>query len=125
LWECCPTFQALIRCWIKDKRCPLVMGDYLREQNMEAPALAADWAATYRDQRAFGWDWGVNCGPYPMNGGDRYMWHYDGRGKGNWSMDKSVHSDSLPDEAVSIDCKAYPTEEDALIAFLDAWRIKE
>jgi hypothetical protein len=111
-------FIALLRCWENDKRCPLPLGDLLRERGLESAGRAADWANTYRDRKMFGK--GYDCGPYPMKTGKGFFWHWDGFDPTDY--DKiAIYCDSLPEEARNAGIRTYLTVPDALCAFLDAW----
>lgn len=46
-YECDSTFRALVDCWAKERRCPLVLCDRIQELGMsEAMRQCAEWAAT-------------------------------------------------------------------------------
>lgn len=65
-----PEFLAFCSLWEQDRRCPLVLGDWLRDRGLDGHGAGADWAATYRDRRqydGFGRATGRRCGPCPWS----------------------------------------------------------
>ena len=75
----CPTFLSLCACWERDRRCPLVMPDYLREQGLEECVPAAEWCVSEPDRPMY--RNGEKCaGPYPLEDGGGWMWWVRARG---------------------------------------------
>ncbi len=47
------TFRSAIAKWVADRRCPLELADYLRENDLHAAADCADWCAAQPDQDVY------------------------------------------------------------------------
>lgn len=68
-----PDFAALLQLWVTERRCPLVFGDWLRENGLESQAKAAEWASWFKDRKQFtGSRTGFLCGPFPSVGIEGY-----------------------------------------------------
>ena len=89
-----PPFAALLKCWEVDRRCPICLADYLREQGFEDEAVAAEWAATEPEKQRVA-EVGEARGPSP--------WVCDvGQETGKarwWSCWKVTDYDDLPTPA--------------------------
>ena len=48
-----PEFQALLGFWERDRRAPICLGDWLREQGLELQGAVAEWCALYKDRPTF------------------------------------------------------------------------
>lgn len=118
LYQTDPEFQALIQCWIADKRCPIPMADYLRERGLEGQAEAAEWAAWKEDRQQFLEKF--KAGPYPA---------YNTPGKCYWFF--TIDESSSPGSSNVANClphllyKADNIREDSLsgslLWLLDRW----
>lgn len=113
-----PDFQALIQCWIADKRCPIPMADYLRERGLEGQAEAVEWAAWKEDRPQFMADY--KAGPYPNENGDgRYYWYFPASEEG--SADAVRVANCLPNLLHrAVDLKRGSISE-CLLWLLDRW----
>jgi hypothetical protein len=103
-------------------RPPLPLGDYLREHGLEAQGEAADWAYAMVDRPRWAKE---DCtGPYPIHSRDQWLWNWDGNCSETEEVYMQYYADSLPDRAKSANGIRYDSVEDALLGFLDNWRMK-
>ena len=130
LYETDADFRTLIQLWIRDKRCPLVMADYLRECGLPLVAAGAEWASWEKELDQFplwGTDVKYRAGPYPNSKTtepqEGYYWFRE---------NNRQHANCLPTplfkkvarysggESVSSDC-GFDTVEFGLLALLDGY----
>ena len=116
-----PDFLALCRWWESNYRCPLPMGDFLREQGLETQAAVADWCFGYRDRPLYNSEISPipMVGPYPHFDGEGWRWY------GKYAAEPSNDSDDIPLKDygdLCIDCKPYPTFAQAVAALLDHYK---
>lgn len=119
-------FLALLRCWERDRRCPLPMVDLLLEYELKSQAEAARWAATEKDKRQN--DNGRVYGPSPCKFGGVYYWVTE------YQVDKDDPYGAWPESCYTIPkdnfervvhygTNKFYQQVDALVWLLDNWRI--
>lgn len=114
-----PGFRGFVRCWVRRRRCPLPLVDYLLDRGMESQAACARWCAEQPERRALrnGYPTDKASPPYPMLLGP-------GTNKWGWFA-RTILLDAddipwnhVPDRFDGLFC---PTAAAAFVALLDAW----
>lgn len=111
LYEYDLTFRAGIATWVAERRCPIALGDFLREQGLDAAADCADWAATEPD-RGIRKPFDGMSGPYPDPDAD-----------GNWyfiAMNDMSFSYDIPGNQTA-DMPHCDEVHEAILHLLDHW----
>lgn len=69
-------FKGFLLCWQRDKRAPIGLADWLRERDLHAQGLVADWAASAADRPSFSKrrDGDGRFGPTPLEWSTGYEW---------------------------------------------------
>ena len=128
-----PDFRALVARWVRARRCPLVMVDYLLDREMYTQAECARWAATAparpTDHPKFPrYEWTRNglvvrplrkapYGPYPYPGPrGRWIWSH---GHKRRQTHQDVPFGSVPGSFFE------RTAAGAILRLLDAWLLTE
>ena len=123
LYKADPGFRALITIWVKKRRCPLVLVDYLLDREMYAQAECARWAATAPDRKVltplrFYGERDGRCGPYPG---------CFGRDDWQWEPGSVFGAFGVPAGATrpGFESLSYKTPRKAVLGLMDAWLLTE
>lgn len=125
------TFQAAIGKWVADRRCPVELADYLRENGLYAAAECADWCATEPDREVYLKPRGdeTPCGPYPCEWreGKKENWYFcqfaNGSIGGILRHANAVWSGNLKSGFYGI-VASCQSPQNAILGLLDIWKGK-
>lgn len=88
-----PTFRSFLDCWVRDRRCPFPLVDYLLELGLEGQAEGARWAEEQPLRRLYNIDpvYEGRCFPAFATSSDSWFWD-----QGGSTLDSTA--DELPAE---------------------------
>jgi len=118
LYEVDDGLKAMISCWVRDRRCPLALPDYLMESELQGQAECCEWCVQMPDRGTYT-KREVLSGPFPdLDETDDTLrgsvWY--------WFTGKDDSCDCVPSGLSKwIGVTTYETPELAILALLDSW----